>query len=117
VPARRITRPVRSAAGVPTYASTGSRRRRLRPVPIAAAAAVVAAALVGVVVGPALAERPGEGRGQVGKNWTSTVQDAQPSGKQPSRQSRDAQLPADARSRAPMGVQPGVPAGSEPYQP
>ncbi|MGI8535808.1 MAG: hypothetical protein ACR2K2_04760 [Mycobacteriales bacterium] len=102
-------------------------RRRIRPLSAAAAALAVASALVAVAVGPAIAERPSDGRGsvdrpaqgrgEVGKNWTSPVQDVQPSGNQPSRQSRDAQLPADARSRPPIAVQPDVPAGSMSFQP
>lgn len=102
-------------------------RRRIRPLSAVVAALATASALVAVAVGPALAERPSDGRGsadrpaqgrgEVGKNWTSPVQDVQPSGNQPSRQSRDAQLPADARSRPPIAVQPDVPAGSMSFQP
>lgn len=116
---RRATRPSPSADR--TVARCGAvratRHGRIRPVTLLAMALATTAALLAFVVSPVLAERPAERPGQVGKNWTSTVQDAQPSGKTPSRQSRERQLPADARSGAPIAVQPDVPAGSVPYQP
>jgi hypothetical protein len=90
------------------------RRRPTRLASVAVGAVAISIALLAAVIGPARAERPGERPRQVGKNWSTPVQDAQPSGQQPSRASRDAQLPADARSRPPVGVQPNVPTSSVP---
>lgn len=100
----------RSAPASPPRRPAGGLRRRL---PLAVLALAATAGLAAVTA-PALAERPGEQPGQVGRNWSTPVQDAQPSGKAPSSQQREAQIPAEVRSRPAEGVQPDVPAGSLP---